>query len=187
MPKPSHKIPKKKKNRPAHRPKKVHPGGRPVKYVPEMNMLVYELCAGRGYKRGRLAKSLRIHRDTIYQWEKDYPKFSDSIAKGMDIWNNQRVEKSLLARATGYRYTETTKEPSLLKGGKPGKSLVITKTVRKHVIPDVAAIKHWQVNIDSKRWKDVKEIKHGGSIGLTDIKDEDLDKELSELEGDGKK
>jgi transposase len=175
----AHKIPPKKKNRPAHRPKKKHPGGRPVKYIPEMNNIVYELCAHRGFQRGKLAKILQIHRQTIYQWEKDYPKFSDSITKGMDDWNNQGIKKALISRATGYRYTETTKEANDSGG------LEITKTVRKHVAPDVSAIKHWQVNRDSDNWRDKKDVEHSGNIGIRKLADDEIDKELAELEENG--
>lgn len=168
MTKKTNKIPAKKRK--PGRPKKVHPGGRPTKYLPQMNEMVYELCSQRGYLRGKIAKILQISRETIYQWEKDYPEFSDSITKGMDDWNNQVIEKSLITRAKGFRYTETTKELlPVIKGGKKDKrvenKLVVTKTVRKMVIPDVPAIKHWQTNRDPDRWQDRRVHELGGKDG----------------------
>ena len=125
----------------------------------DMNKLVYELCAHRGYLRGKLAKALQIHRDTVYQWEKDYPKFSDSITKGMNDWNTTGIKKSLIVRAKGFRYTETTKEPN--ESGE----LKITQTVRKYVVPDVPAIKTWLYNRDPENWQDRRIHEVGGKDG----------------------
>lgn len=152
-------VPKKIKNIKPGRPKKVHPGGRPLKYIPEYNELVYELCAGRGLLRGKLAKVLKISRETVYQWEKDYPKFSDSITKGMNDWNTIGIKKALIVRAKGFRYTETTKEPN--EAG----DLKVTKTVRKYVAPDVPAIKTWLYNRDPENWQDRRIHELGGKDG----------------------
>lgn len=181
----AHKIPKKVKNRPPGRPKKKHAGGRRTKYSPNMNKIVYELCAYYGYLRGKLAKTLQIHRDTVYQWEKDYPKFSDSITKGMDDWNTLGIKKSLIIRAKGYRYTETTKE------AKDGGNLQVTKTIRRHVPPDVPAIKTWLYNRDPENWQDrrVHEVggKGGGPIPIVAYPSEpmslaDWEKQVEEVE-----
>ena len=84
-------------------------------------------------------------------------------------------------RALGYRYTETTKEPVGhidRVTGEVTTSLEVTKKVRKHVIPDVGAIKHWQVNRDSENWSDKqqREItgKDGGPVALVAFPDKPL-------------
>lgn len=133
------------------RPKKVHPGGRPTKYKAEYPNIVFEYLSQTGAGKAKIAKLLKVSRETVYDWMRENKKFSDSMAKGLDEYNNLAIKKALIKRAVGFRYTETTKE------SKDGKTLQVTKTIRKMVIPDVSAIKHWQVNRDSENWADKKE------------------------------
>jgi len=173
-------IPDKKKNRTGGRPKNTNIG-RPLKYLPDLhNELVYNMRAGRGLTKRKIAKLLQIGKTTLYQWFVDYPAFKAAWTKGDDEWNNKKVKKSLLVRALGYRYTETTREPvaTLDKDGQAVNTLEIVKTVRKHVIPDVGAIKHWQVNRDPENWSDKqrREItgKDGGPVALVAFPDKPL-------------
>jgi len=173
-------IPDKKKNITRGRPKENNMG-RPVKYLPDLhNELIYNMRAGRGWSKTKIAKELQIHKSTLYLWLQDYPDFSDAWTKADDTWNNKKVKKSLLVRALGYRYTETTKEPVAAVGadGQVKTALEVVKTVRKHVIPDVGAIKHWQVNRDGENWSDKqqREItgKDGGPVALVAFPDKPL-------------
>jgi len=160
------------KKRPPGRPKKRHPGGRPPKYKPEYPDIVYEYLSQTGAGKAKLAKLLRVSRETIYAWMETHKKFSDSITKGLEHYNNIAVKKSLLKISKGFRYTETIKEDK-----KP------IKTIRKYVPPNISAIKHWQVNRDPKNWRDQKEVRHSGNIGVRAMKDDELEKELARLEG----
>jgi tRNA U34 5-methylaminomethyl-2-thiouridine-forming methyltransferase MnmC len=54
------------------------------------NTALEVLRAGRS--KAALAAALDVSKDTIFQWEKDYPEFSDSIMRGMAaaeaIWDD---------------------------------------------------------------------------------------------------
>jgi hypothetical protein len=92
------------------------------------------------------------------------------------VWEGQKIHKSLVKRAVGFRYTETTSETD------DSGVLKITKKVSKYYPPDVAAIKHWQSNMDPENWKDRQsfEIENKEPIPLDDFyKDADSKPEPS--------
>lgn len=57
-----------------------HPGGRPTDYRPEYCDCVIEW--GRdGKSRTWIATEINVHRDTLYEWERQHPEFSDAMAR----------------------------------------------------------------------------------------------------------
>ena len=136
-------------------------GGRPTKYNSDFARQAELLISEGGFSITKLCKLFKIKsRQTLYDWIRDHEEFSDAIESGKDKWNNAKIKKALAQRATGYKYTETTKERVVEKDdeGNPVEKIVVTKKVRKSVAPDVSAIKHWQVNRDSKNWHDSRNI-----------------------------
>lgn len=58
-------------------------GGRPTKYDPKYcDMLIDHMNSGLSYES--FAGQLGVNRSTLYQWEKDYPEFSDSKSIGKE-------------------------------------------------------------------------------------------------------
>lgn len=53
-------------------------GGRPTKYKEEMCDIVIE-CGKQGMSRHEMALQLGIHYDTLVEWEKVKPEFSDAL------------------------------------------------------------------------------------------------------------
>lgn len=149
--------------------------GRPTKYKPGYTKKAEELCREKGYTDKNLAAHFRVDESTINNWKRKYLGFLESIKKGKDEFDSQVVEQSLLKRAVGYSYDETTREPVLVVKGvveegeiKDGEtveeavesSLAIIKVVTKQIAPDVTAQIFWLKNRRSERWSDVKEIEH---------------------------
>jgi hypothetical protein len=64
-----------------------HPGGRPTKYDPKMVDQINEYLRGAIPENMKIptiegiALKLGISRETLYQWAKEYPEFSDTIEK----------------------------------------------------------------------------------------------------------
>ncbi|AIK95923.1 transposase [Candidatus Odyssella acanthamoebae] len=66
-------------------------GGRPSKYKPEFCIRAVDLMR-QGYTKTSVAAELDISKDTLYEWVKEYPEFSDAIARG-EIFAQAHLEK----------------------------------------------------------------------------------------------
>ena len=155
-------MPTKKKPAKKTKAPKKNKGGRPTDYKPEYARMAQLCIEDSGFSMYKLAKLFNVTRSTIYRWLEIEKEFSDGVEKGRTVWDGQKIHISLVKRAVGFSYSETTKEPD--NNG----TMKTVKKVRKYFPPDVAAIKHWQVNRDPVRWKDKSEHvltgKDGGPI-----------------------
>ncbi len=78
--------------------------GRPTSYRDEYAKQAEELCQ-LGATDDELADFFEVHRATIYRWKLDYPDFCDALKTGKNL-ADERVERSLYQKATGYDVTE---------------------------------------------------------------------------------
>jgi len=135
------------------------PAGRPTVYQDHYPAKAYEFCLEFAFTDKKLARLFDVDVSTIQAWKKDHSEFSDSIKKGKDDYDSVKIEKSLARRASGYKYTESTKEVSNLPDPKTGKGkMVETKRVRKEVAPDPLSMIFWLKNRQPGRWRDRQEI-----------------------------
>lgn len=144
--------------------------GRPNKYNDIYHpKAAYEIMR-LGATKKKCAEILGITEETLYQWIREYPEFSESIKRGIDFYASSNVEKALGKRAVGFSYSEKTYEkmplPSIIveKGQRKDRIIstlravidaeapVLTKIVHKHYPPDVAAIKFFLSNREPERW-----------------------------------
>ena len=135
--------PKKKKNK----------GGRPSPYDKKYIKMAYIACSEAGFSNSLLAKLFGVGTTTIERWRNKYKRFDTVIKKGRDVFDTNKVKSSLLKRATGFRYTETTRELD-----DKGKELVVTKKVSKKVVPDTKACIFWLSKRDPKEWPSEKQL-----------------------------
>lgn len=112
----------------------------------------------------QIAKKIDISQTTFYQWQKDYPVFSEAIKRGkapVDI----EVENALLKRALGYDYEETTTEIIELPNGEKRKHI---KKVTKTVLPDTTAQIYWLKNRRPDRWREKPVVEDTSTIDKLD-------------------
>lgn len=127
--------------------------GRPTKYNPDYCRQAVELISKHNVGLAALAAIWGVHRDSVHEWSKKYPEFSDALQDGRDLWHCAEVEKSLYQRAIGYRYTERTQEYEIIPiGDEYVKRPVTIKEKRKSVAPDVRAQQFFLRSRDPKRW-----------------------------------
>jgi len=142
--------------------------GRKTKYDPDFARQAELIVSESNLSIAKLCKLFKVKsRETIYQWMRDHKEFLDSIERGRDIYLNRKIKASLAKRATGYRYTETTKE-RIVDKETGQEDIVVTKVVSKKMPADVSAIKFWTLNRDSENWKDSKnvDITPTGNFGI---------------------
>lgn len=73
-------------------------GGRPSKYNPELYPEKANKLALLGLTDEEMAVALDIHTATFYQWQKDYPEFSEAIREGK-VTADANVAQSLYKKA----------------------------------------------------------------------------------------
>lgn len=127
--------------------------GQPTKYRDDIPEQVENLCKIYGSTDEQIAEFLKVNIDTIYEWKKVHPQFSEAIKKGKDAYDSKEVETSLLKRAKGYsRIVErVTKTGDVVE-------------CVEEVPPDPVSCFFWLKNRNPERWKDKQDIEHSGQI-----------------------
>lgn len=115
-------------------------------WLTQEGLLKIEGWARDGCTDKEIAANIDINPDTLYTWKKKFPILADTLKKGKDVVDRQ-VEKSLLQRALGYSYEETSKK---YEGG----VMTERKVTKKHIPPDTTAQIFWLKNRKPEQWRD---------------------------------
>lgn len=125
---------------------------------------IAEGYARRGLSDADIAKNLGISLDAYYRYQKQFPEFYEAIKRGKRP-ANIIVENALYKRCVGFEYDEVTQE---IGKDEKGKQVIRKKTVKKHVVPDVNAIRFWLTNREPELWKNFRE--ESGADNIEEIK-----------------
>ena len=117
-------------------------------WLKEDKLKLLEAWARDGLTNEQIAHNIGIRSKTLYEWINKFSVIGDALKRGKEVVDIE-VENSLLKRALGYTYDETTREISKETG-----QLVVTKVVTKQVVPDTTAIIYWLKNRKPKQWRD---------------------------------
>lgn len=139
-------------------PDKKKKAGRKSLYNPEFHPQKAGELALAAKTDKEIAKALGINEDTLNEWKKKYPEFTESLKQSKDVVD-AGVVKSLHQRAVGYEYTEISVKEDPIKG-------TITTSTTKHVAPDVTAQIFWLKNRQPKDWRDKHDVEHTGNVIL---------------------
>ena len=152
-------------------------GGRPSKYNKDFHPKLARLLAEKGLTDKQMAEELGIVESTFHKWKKDYIEFSESLKSAKEE-PDQKVERSLFERATGYVNKNAVKIFMPANAEEP-----VYAPYEEHVAPDVTACIFWLKNRRPDRWRDKQEL---GLSGELTVKKHDLskltDKELEALD-----
>ena len=147
-------------------------GGAPTKYHDDMPRMARIACEEGGFTDVKLAKLFNVSKSTINNWKKDHPEFKDALKIGKDTFDSERVETAFLKRCLGFRFTEVTREPAVIKKHLDGRppdvldtKMVVTKKVSKIIVPDGKSCMDWLTNRQPQRWKKVKHVEVTGAGG----------------------
>ena len=146
-----------------------NPIGRPSKYKPEYcQMLIDHMGSGLSYES--FAAVIKVNRDTIYAWEKEYPDFSDAKKIAWDqnllFWEKLGVDHVL---------NETLDEENEDEGVRKRTSKSLNATV-------------WIFNMKNRhKWGDkiAGEDDHKVTLdGKVEVQQNDVTDRISQLKGD---
>lgn len=132
------------------------PAGRPSDFKEEFIAQAEKLCR-LGATDVEMADFFGVSVRTLYRWKGEIDEFCQAVKLGKDV-ADERVERSLYARAVGFEHDDTDIR---VVGG----AIVETK-IRKQYPPDSTAMIFWLKN--RRGWKDKQEVEHSGNIGVAD-------------------
>lgn len=140
------------------------------------------------YTIAEICRQVGITQKTYHQWVNDYPDFAEAIEQAKEERMQffvQEAKKSLLKKIRGYEVTET-KVVTIPNKNDPSKPTIKEQTTtKKHIQPDTAAVIFTLTNGDPQHWKNRQNTEVTGKDGkdlFKTLSDEDLDKEIAELE-----
>ena len=118
--------------------------GRPTKFKAEYIEQAKKLCQ-LGATDVEIADFFEIDVRTLYRWKGEHDKFSQALKVGKAV-ADERVERSLFARANGYEHDEVDIRVV-------GQQIVQTP-IRKFYPPDTTACIFWLKNRRPEDWRD---------------------------------
>lgn len=147
--------------------KEANSVGRPSKYKPEFTDQAYKLSL-LGATDAELADFFEVNQDTIYEWQRNHPEFSESIRDGKTK-ADYCVAHKLYDKALGAEWTEEqafkVKKKWYNDDGKPEEEeSVVTVPVKRVAPPDTQAISLWLRNRKADKWRDKVEAEHSGNL-----------------------
>lgn len=130
---------------------------RPSKYKPEFVGQAEKLCR-LGATDIEVADFLNVDVRTLYRWKGEHEGFCQALRSGKEV-SDERVERSLFARATGYEHDEVDIRVV--------DHAIVQTPIRKYYPPDTTAAIFWLKNRKPADWRDKQDVEHSGSVGVT--------------------
>lgn len=134
--------------------------GRPSSFKPEFIAQAEKLCA-LGATDQEIADFFDVTARTIYRWKLDNDEFCQALKAGK-VNADERVERSLYQKATGYDYVEQQAIKVRLEQYRDGVEVV---EVQKHSPADTTAAIFWLKNRRPDLWRDKRELDHTSTDG----------------------
>lgn len=128
---------------------------RPSKFKPEFIAQAEKLCK-LGATDMELADFFDVEVRTLYRWKADNEAFCQALKSGKDEADD-RVERSLYARANGYEHDEV--DIRVVAGA------IVQTPIRKYYPPDTTAAIFWLKNRRADKWREVKAVELTGAEG----------------------
>jgi hypothetical protein len=132
-------------------------GGAPTKYEPKFAKMAEKACQA-GFTDLELADLLGVSVRTINAWKVVHLEFAAALKVGKAV-ADERVERSLFARANGYEHDEV--DIRVVSGE------IIQTPIRKFYPPDTTAAIFWLKNRKPAEWRDKQEVEHSGGVTVT--------------------
>lgn len=137
---------------------------RPTDFQPEYVEQARKLCK-LGATDQEIADFFEVSARTIYRWKANNEEFCQALKSGKDEADD-RVERSLFARANGYEHDEVDIRVI-------GQEIVQTQ-IRKFYPPDTTAAIFWLKNRRPAEWRDKRENEltgpNGGPVQVQEIR-----------------
>lgn len=129
---------------------------RPSKFQEEFIPQAEKLCK-LGATDMEVADFFEVDVRTLYRWKAENEAFCQALKAGKEV-ADERVERSLYARANGYEHNEVDIR---VVGGE-----IVQTPIRKYYPPDTTACIFWLKNRRAAEWRDKVEQEHSGTVQI---------------------
>ena len=129
--------------------------GRPTSFKPEYVAQAEKLCA-LGATDLEIADFFEVDVRTIHRWKSEHDNFCHALKMGKEI-ADERVTRSLFARANGYEHDEV--DIRVVNGE------IVQTPIRKFYPPDTTAAIFWLKNRRPAEWRETKAVELTGKDG----------------------
>lgn len=137
--------------------------GRPSKFQPGF-VGQAEKLAKLGATDIEIADFFKVEVRTLYRWKTENEAFCQALKSGKEEADD-RVERSLFARANGYEHDEV--DIRVVQGG------IVKTQIRKYYPPDTTAAIFWLKNRRPGEWRETKAVEltgaNGGPVQFTKV------------------
>lgn len=128
---------------------------RPTKFKQEFIAQAEKLCK-LGATDMELADFFEVDVRTLQRWKSESEEFCHSIKVAKEVADD-RVERSLFARANGYEHDEVDIRVVA--------NAIVQTPIRKYYPPDTTAAIFWLKNRKPKEWRETKAVELTGANG----------------------
>lgn len=128
--------------------------GRPSKFKEEFIQQAEKL-AKLGATDVEIADFFEVEARTLYRWKAENEPFCQALKAGKEV-ADERVERSLYARANGYEHDEV--DIRVVDKG------IVQTRIRKYYPPDTTACIFWLKNRKPIEWRDKQDVEHSGGV-----------------------
>lgn len=129
--------------------------GRPSKFKPEFIAQAEKLCK-LGATDIEMADFFAVDVRTLYRWKGENEQFCQALKAGKEEADD-RVERSLFARANGYEHEEVDIRVVA--------NAIVKTDIRKYYPPDTTAAIFWLKNRKPAQWREMKALEVTGADG----------------------
>lgn len=159
-----------------------------AKYSKKVVERIVELVKSDTYTIAEICQQVGVSPATFHRWQEEHEDFALAIEEAREARMQffvQEAKKSLLKKIQGYEVTETKVVTVPTKGDTSKPTIKEQTTMKKHIQPDTAAVIFTLTNGDPTRWRNRQTTEVTGKDGkdlFKTLSDEDLDKEIADLE-----
>jgi len=157
-----------------------------AKYSNKLARRIFDLIKKDSYTIAEICAGVGINQDSFYRWQRELPEFKEGVQRAREDFVEARLvecERSLVKLINGYEYEEIK---TVMTKNSKGEPTVKERTVtKKHIVPSLPAIIHFQTNRDPENWKDKHTTELTGKDGkdlFEGVTDEELEARITELE-----
>lgn len=155
------------------------------KYSEKIAKKIFSLIEKDSYTIAEICANVGISEPCYYRWQSQFIEFRAGITRARETFVEKSLvecERSMVRLINGYDYEEV--KTVMIDNGSGNPKIKERTIIKKHIIPSLPAIIHFQTNKDPENWKNrqTNELTGKGGKDLFEgLSNEELSAKIAEL------